>query len=102
MSAGPAPLRARSERRPSAQYADGACWRVRLRSAPMLAFALLGQWNERSEFFRWRWRAKAAAWRHRLSAPRDVLTEASIEPYVPGSNIVRLDRGHRRVSSADD
>lgn len=71
-------------------------WRVRLRSAPMLGFALFGQWDERSAFFRWRWRAKAAAWRHRLSAPKDVLTEAIIELYLPGANVVDLDM--RRAS----
>jgi len=65
-------------------------WRLTLRSAPMLGFALLGQWQEQTRIFRWKWLARTAARRHKRAAARDVLTEAAIEPYVPGANIVTL------------
>jgi hypothetical protein len=56
----------------------------------MLGFALLGQWQEQTRIFRWKWLARTAARRHKRAAARDVLTETVIEPYVPGANIVTL------------
>lgn len=71
-------------------------WRVTLRSAPMLGFALLGQWREQIRIFRWKWVAKTAARHHKLTAGKDVLTDSVIEPYVPGSNVVTVTPLHRR------
>jgi len=68
-------------------------WKTTFRSAPMLGFVLLGQWHDEVRIFRWKWQAKAAAVLHKLTAARDVLTAVSIEPYLPGANIIPL-RSH--------
>ena len=68
-------------------------WKTTLRSAPVLGYVLLGQWHEEVRIFRWKWQAKAAAVLHKLTAARDVLTAVSIEPYLPGANILHL-RSH--------
>jgi len=65
-------------------------WRVTLRSAPALAFILLGSWHEEIRLCRWRWLAKAHARQHMFAARADVLTEVQIEAYRPGSNVVSL------------
>ena len=61
-----------------------------LRSAPLLGFLLFGKWNERVRIFKWKWLAEAEARRHKMMAGKDILTEARIEPYVAGANVVPL------------
>lgn len=65
-------------------------WKATLRSAPVLGFILLGKWHEEVRIFRWKWLAKAAARRHEFWTARDTLTEAIVEPYRPGDNIVPI------------
>ena len=72
-------------------------WKATLRSAPPLAFALLGRWEEQTRIFRWRWLAEAAALGHKLRSSRQLIRVALVEPYRPGANIVAFpqpaDRG---------
>lgn len=65
-------------------------WRVTLRSAPLLSAVLLDRWDQEVRIFRWKFLAKAAARRHRLVV-RNFVTEAIVEAYRPGSNIVDLE-----------
>lgn len=74
-------------------------WRLTLRSAPMLGFALLGQWHEQIRIFRWKWVANTAARHHKLTAGKDVLTDSIIERYIPGSNVVAVSPLNRRDDS---
>jgi len=75
---------------------DETWWMLSFRSAPPLALALLGQWHEEQFLFRWRWRAWLAAQGRRLTAEKGWLTSSSVEPYVPGSNVMRLSLPRRR------
>jgi hypothetical protein len=74
-------------RRPGAHH---RYWKATLRSAPVLGFILLGKWHEEVRIFRWKWLAKAAALRHRFRTARDTLTEAIVEPYRPGDNVIPI------------
>src|SRR6476469_5004374 len=65
-------------------------WKATLRSAPPLAFILLGQWHQRTRIFRWKWLAVAVAHHHKLRSGNKLMTETVIEQYLPGANIVRL------------
>lgn len=70
-------------------------WRLTLRSAPVLGFALLGQWREQIRIFRWKWLAKGVARRHKFTAGKDILTDALIERYVPGANVITVNSARR-------
>jgi len=91
-----------SRLRPRGTAADQALWRVRLRSAQPLAFALLGQWDERIRIVRWKWLAKIVAYRHDHAAGRRLLTGSIVEPYVSGSNVVALKRPGSRGAGSED
>lgn len=67
-------------------------WKVTLRSAPPLAYILLGEWHERIMIFRWNWLAKIAVCNHKLRYHRTLLKEAVVEPYSLGANVIHLDR----------
>ena len=73
---------------------DETWWMLSFRSAPPLALALLGQWHE--EQFLFRWRAWLAAQGRQITAKKGWLTSSSVEPYVPGSNVMRLPLPVRR------
>jgi hypothetical protein len=68
-------------------------WRVTLRSAPLISAVLLDRWDQKVRIFRWKFLARAVAYRHRLVV-RNFVTEAIVEAYRPGGNIVDL--GARR------
>jgi hypothetical protein len=65
-------------------------WKATLRSAPLLAFVLLGQWHQEIRIFRWKWLANAAARRHRRATTNGRITDAIVEPYWPGDNVISL------------
>lgn len=90
--------------RPSRSAPSAASlWKVRLRSAPLLEFALLGRWHEEVRLFRWKWLARSVARHHRRRAPSGVLTEESVEPYIPGANVISLrKKGVAAQSSSND
>jgi len=63
-------------------------WKATLRSAPPLAFILLGEWHQQIRIFRWKWLATAAARLHKRRWRRELLKEAVVEPYSPGANVI--------------
>jgi hypothetical protein len=65
-------------------------WKATLRSAPPLAFILLGEWHQQVRIFRWKWLASAVARLHKHSWRSSVLRDAVVEPYSPGANVVPL------------
>jgi hypothetical protein len=71
-----------------ASAGDRLYWRATLKSAPLLELVLLGQWNEQIRLFRWKWLAETAAWRHRRCRMSGLVTEAVVEAYRPGANII--------------
>ena len=69
-------------------------WRATLRSAALVELVLLDRWHQEVRVFRWRFLARAAAFRYRRSA-RGRIMQCRIEPYRPGDNIVALPAGPR-------
>ena len=74
-------------------------WKVTLRSAPLFDFVLLEQWHEEIRVLRWEWLAKAVAGRHRRRRG-GLVTEAIVESYVPGHNVVPFDGSARSTAPA--
>ena len=69
-------------------FGHGGRWKARLRSASLLDVLLRNHWDENVRVFRWKWQAEAAARRHRRAASGSLITDAVVEEYTPGTNVL--------------
>ena len=76
-------------------FSAGPRWKTTFQFSTMLDLVLLDDCEEQTEIYRWRWQAERAARRHRQAQVDGVVTDAFVEIYWPGSNVVPLRRPRR-------